>query len=82
MTMYVIRLVDHGSPGDIADRQNPFLYTPGTPRTPTHPVLDPAMASLEQVSEHIQRQGKYRRYVATLSATADKLLRAPTTRRR
>lgn len=63
-----------------SDIQNPFLYTPGTPRTPNHPVLDPAMASLEQVSEHIQRQGQcvwhIRQEPSRLTAHTERLLRA------
>jgi hypothetical protein len=42
--------------GDWTDEENPFLGTPATPRSPAHPVLSPALASLEQVSEHVQRQ--------------------------
>jgi len=40
----------------LADGQNPFMTSPTTPRSPPHSVLSPTLASLEQVSEHIQRQ--------------------------
>jgi hypothetical protein len=41
-----------------ADGQNPFITSPSitSPRSPSHPILSPALASLDQVSEHIQRQ--------------------------
>ena len=42
--------------GARAEGQNPFLSTPTTPRSPAHPILSPALASLDQVSEHIQRR--------------------------
>jgi hypothetical protein len=66
--------------------QNPFLNSAGltSPRSPSHPILSPALASLDQVSEHIQRQERLiraseqmkqglRRTIANLQKEKDEL---------